>query len=294
MIRAAVVGYGNIGKAAVEAIGASPDFELAGVVSRSAECGRSGKVLFAKSIVELSGVQAAVLCGPSMNIPDIAEQILLKGISTIDCFDIHGEVCGLFRRLDAAAKKGGSMCVTSVGFDPGLDSAVRALFEAAAPRGLTYTDFGPGTSMGHTVAVKAIEGVKDALSVTIPAGAGVHRRMVYVVAEDGADFNDISSKIKSDPYFVKDETVVTRVPAIEPLSDTGHGARITRKGVSGATHNQRFSFEMSINNPAMTAQMMISAARAVLKRPPGAYTILHLPIIDMLPGPQEELIRRLV
>ena len=33
-IRAAVVGYGNIGKYSVEALEASPDFEIAGVVRR--------------------------------------------------------------------------------------------------------------------------------------------------------------------------------------------------------------------------------------------------------------------
>lgn len=35
-IRAAVVGYGNIGKFVIEAIEAAPDFELAGVVRREA------------------------------------------------------------------------------------------------------------------------------------------------------------------------------------------------------------------------------------------------------------------
>ena len=34
-----------------------------------------------------------------------------------------------------------------------------------------------GMSMGHSVAVKAIDGVKNALSITIPKGTGVHRRM---------------------------------------------------------------------------------------------------------------------
>ena len=34
-IRAAVVGYGNIGRSVIEAIEASPDFELAGLVRRS-------------------------------------------------------------------------------------------------------------------------------------------------------------------------------------------------------------------------------------------------------------------
>lgn len=294
MIKTAVVGCGNIGKAAIEAINAAPDFELIGVVSRTLENGELGKIKIVHNIDELSGVQIAVLCIPSRKIPDIAEGILLKGIITIDCFDIHSEVYNLYKQLDTAAKKGRSMCVTSVGFDPGLGSAIRALFEGAAPKGLTYTNFGPGMSMGHTVAVKEIDGVKDGMSITIPLGAGIHRRMVYVVIEDGADFKAISTAIKTNQYFVNDETIVMQVSDLEPISDMEHSTHITRKGVSGSTHNQRFNFEMNVNNPAMTAQMMISAGRAVVKCAPGAYTILHLPIIDMLFGSNEELIHRLV
>lgn len=294
MIKAAVLGYGNVGKAAIEAVNAAPDFELAGVISRKLQKGSLGEIPVVRSVDELEDVQVVLLCVPSRKVPDIAEEILLKGISTVDCYDIHTEVYNLYTRLNAAAKKAGSRCATAVGFDPGIDSAIRALFEAAAPKGLTYTNFGPGMSMGHTVAVKAIAGVKDALSVTIPAGAGVHRRMVYVVLEDGADFSTVSATIKSDPYFVNDETVVVQVKETESLIDMGHGVSITRKGVSGSANNQRFSFEMSIDNPAMTAQMMVSAARAVVRQAPGAYTMLHLPLIDMLYGSQEELIRRLV
>ena len=36
-IRAAVVGYGNIGKFSVEALEAAPDFEIAGVVRRQGD-----------------------------------------------------------------------------------------------------------------------------------------------------------------------------------------------------------------------------------------------------------------
>eukprot|EP00975_Prorocentrum_lima_P004965 1079908-Prorocentrum_lima.AAC.1 len=60
--------------------------------------------------------------------------------------------------------------------------------------------------MGHSVAVRAIDGVKDALSMTIPVGTGIHRRMVYVELEEGADFKTVEAAIKSDPYFVNDET----------------------------------------------------------------------------------------
>ena len=57
-------------------------------------------------------------------------------------------------------------------------------------------------SMGHTVAVKAVEGVRAALSMTIPLGTGIHRRMVYVELEPGADYQEVAGRIKADPYFV--------------------------------------------------------------------------------------------
>ena len=51
---------------------------------------------------------------------------------------------------------------------------------------------------------------------------------------------------------------------------------------------------MKINNPALTAQILVSVARASLKQKPGAYTMIELPVIDLLYGEREALIRRLV
>lgn len=98
--------------------------------------------------------------------------------------------------------------------------------------------------MGHSVAVRAIAGVKDALSMTIPVGTGIHRRMVYVELEEGADFKTVEAAIKSDAYFVNDETHVIQVPCVDDLNDVGHGVNLVRKGVSGKTHNQLFEFDM--------------------------------------------------
>jgi len=53
------------------------------------------------------------------------------------------------------------------------------------PEGITYVNYGPGMSMGHSVAVKAIEGIDDAISLTIPKGVGMHRRRVYVKLKEG-------------------------------------------------------------------------------------------------------------
>jgi diaminopimelate dehydrogenase len=149
-------------------------------------------------------------------------------------------------------------------------------------------------SMGHTVAVKAIPGVKNALSMTIPIGQGMHRRMVYVELNSGVDFGGVERAIKQDPYFIHDETHVFQVSDVAALLDTGHGVVLERKGVSGRTHNQMMKLEMRINNPAATGQIMVSAARASLQQKPGAYTLIEVPLIDFLPGEKEEIIQRLV
>ena len=198
------------------------------------------------------------------------------------------------RSLSESAEAGNAVSIISAGWDPGSDSVVRTLLEAIAPKGITYTNFGPGMSMGHTVAVKAVDGVKAALSMTIPVGTGIHRRMVYIELEEGYDFNQVAATIKSDPYFVNDETHVIKVPCVDDLLDMGHGVNLTRKGVSGTTQNQLFEFNMRINNPALTAQVLVCCARATMRQQPGCYTMIEIPLIDLLCGDREQHIAHLV
>ena len=294
VVKAAIVGFGNIGKAVMEAARQTKDVEIVGIVSRSLKVAEIDGVPVVRNIDELGQVDTAILCTPSRSVPDMAEELLLKGINAVDSFDIHSAINEVRQRLDKAAKSGGSVSVLSAGWDPGTDSVIRALLEAMMPRGLTYTNFGPGMSMGHTVAVKAIDGVEDALSMTIPTGSGIHRRMVYVKLREGADFASVAQAIKADAYFVNDETHVAQVEDIDALKDVGHSADITRKGVSGTTHNQRAQFLMSINNPSLTGQVLVCAARAAAKQSAGCYTMIEIAPIDYLEGDIEELIHRLV
>ena len=295
-IRIAVVGYGNIGRYAIEAVKAAADCELLGVVRRSLEHlpEELKNIRVVTDIKELGQVDVALLCTPTRAVPQYAQQMLALGINTVDSYDIHTGIWNLRQTLTPIAQQNNATAVIAAGWDPGTDSIVRALMLAMAPKGITYTNFGPGMSMGHTVAVKAINGVKNALSMTIPLGTGVHRRMVYVEKEEGADEVQIKQDIKSDPYFVNDETHVLFVPDVDALIDRGHGVNMTRKGVSGMTQNQLLSFEMRINNPALTAQIMLAAARATTKLTPGAYTMIEIPLIDLLPGNKEDIIKQLV
>ena len=296
-IRVAIVGYGNIGKYALDAVETAPDMELAGIVRRQGSENKPAEladITVVKDITELENVDVAILATPTRKVEEYAKKCLALGINTVDSFDIHTQIVDLRRSLDAAAKEHNAVSIISAGWDPGSDSIVRSLMQSLAPKGVSYTNFGPGRSMGHSVAVRAIAGVKDALSMTIPVGTGIHRRMVYVELKDGADFKTVEAAIKADPYFVNDETHVQQVPCVDDLNDVGHGVNLVRKGVSGKTHNQLFEFNMKINNPALTAQVLVNVARASMKQQPGAYTMIEIPVIDMLCGDKEELIRHLV
>lgn len=296
-IRAAVVGYGNIGHYTVQALETAPDFEIAGIVRRH---GAEGKPLelsayeVVKDIRELKDVDVAILATPTRSCEEYARQIVPLGINTVDSFDIHQQISQYRSDMMPICREHGHVSVIAAGWDPGSDSIVRALLQSLAPKGLSYTNFGPGMSMGHSVCVRSKAGVKNALSMTIPLGEGIHRRMVYVELEDGASLDEVTKAIKADPYFASDETHVFAVPSVDEVRDMGHGVHMTRKGVSGKTQNQRFEFSMSINNPALTAQVLVNVARASMRLQPGCYTMIEIPVVDMLPGDREEHIAHLV
>ena len=218
-IRAAVIGYGNIGRYVIDTILQSPDFEIAGVVRRNVDTVASELKAFTvtDSISKLQDVDVAILCLPSRMLEKTAKECLQLGINTADSFDIHSDIKSLRASLNTYAQKHNAVSVISAGWDPGSDSIVRGIMQAMAPNGITYTNFGPGMSMGHSVAVKAIDGVKNALSITIPKGTGVHRRMVYIEIEDGYRLEDVTKAIQNDSYFVNDETHVFQVENVDEL-----------------------------------------------------------------------------
>lgn len=283
--KVAIIGYGNIGRAAEEAVKAAEDMQLAGIWHHD-DC------------LDCIDAEVALICTPTREVQKFATVLAARGICTVDSFDIHGQIWQLRSAMDAVCQANRTVSIISAGWDPGSDSMVRALLLALAPKGLTYTNFGPGRSMGHTVAAKAIKGVKNALSMTIPLGTGIHRRMVYIELEQGADFRTVESAILADDYFAHDETHVIAVDSIDALNNVAHGVNLVRNGVSGATHNQRFEFNMAINNPALTGQVMVSCARAALRLRQrgqfGSKTMIELAPIDLLPGSTEQLVKALV
>lgn len=305
LISVVVHGLGNIGKYAVEALEAAPDIRCLGVVRRASSLGTQTNDLrglqdFAdlESLIRSQGKpDVALLCGPSRNVPKDAPQYLAAGLHTVDSFDIHSEVPALVQGLDQIARRAGRTAITAAGWDPGTDSVLRALFEAMVPRGTTFTNFGRGRSMGHSVAARSIEGVADATSLTIPLGGGRHSRLVYILPEAGASQDAIAAKLSADPYFSHDPLDIRFVASeaeLAAVADNSHGVLMERIGASGLTSNQRLAYDMRIDNPALTAQVLVACARAATRLPSGSYTLIDIPPVALLPGERMDHVARLV
>ena len=74
-IRAAVVGYGNIGKYALQALEASEDFEVAGIVRRNGAENKPAELApyeVVKDIKELKDVDVAILATPTRSCEEYA------------------------------------------------------------------------------------------------------------------------------------------------------------------------------------------------------------------------------
>ncbi|NPV86101.1 MAG: diaminopimelate dehydrogenase [Anaerolineae bacterium] len=298
-LKVVVIGYGHIGSFAARAVLLAPDMELCGVVAtpRSLEKVRQAlpQVPVTTDVFALpEKPEAAILAVPTRTVEELAPKLLEAGIHTVDCFDMHGDpFLHLRESLQAAAVKGKVAAIMGSGVDPGVSTIVRALFEIWAPTGMSYVSYGPGMSMGHTVAAKSYDGVKDALSITRPGDPGCHKRDLYLVLQPGADRAAVKSAILADPYFSHDDVRVFFVDDVTPMVDMGHRIHIFRKGGSSGVDNQILTFETTFHNPASTAQVMAASARACTRLAPGAYTMFEVPPIAFLAGDTETLIKRI-
>jgi len=117
-IRAAIVGYGNIGQYVLEALQAAPDFEVAGVVRRAGAANKPTELndyAVVKDIKDLEQVDVAILCTPTRSVETYAKEALALGINTVDSYDIHSGIVALRKELDTCCKQNNAVSIISAG-----------------------------------------------------------------------------------------------------------------------------------------------------------------------------------
>ena len=305
MLRIAVVGYGRVGKWVVRTAEKIPDVGIAGIVTRRPEevSERTGH----RVVPNIKGLEAdvAVICTETETLFDLTPRILKSGYNTVDSFDLHPRALEYHRLIDGAAKKNMRVALYGIGWDPGLFSRARLLFEELIPEGKTRFDYGidlpwGGVSRGHSTKLNQMPEVDLACSRTLPGSRpGKHRREVYIALKPGADEDSVARKIVSHPYFSRDETKLHFVDRreVEKLFTEEHSGLIVRTGRRKRGILERAEFKLILpSNPAFTARALIGGARAcekvLEKLGSGAYHMTEIPDVYFSSKSREEIIKR--
>jgi len=323
-IKIGIVGYGNIGKGVVKAVEASSDMEVVAVFTRRDPGNlviNNGKTIvytIDDACKMIDDIDVMLLCGGSAT--DLPEQgpHFAGMFNIVDSYDNHAKIPEYMASIDAVAKN--KTAIISTGWDPGMFSVMRALFESIIPDGMTYTFYGRGVSQGHSNAIRKVKGVKNAVQYTVPIESAVNEvrngathvmeprqrmmRECYVVAEDGADICEIENTIKTMPHYFADyDTTVTFISEQELKDDHSampHGGMVLRSGHTGKqrteknNHVMEFSLKLE-SNPEFTASIMVAYARAAYHMAKegifGAKTVFDVPLAYLSEKDRNTLIK---
>lgn len=321
-IRIGIVGYGNLGRGVEYAIRQNQDMELVAVFTRRDPSTVQASVP-AVDIREAHSykdrIDVMILCGGSAtDLPEQGPQIA-ELFHTVDSFDTHARIPEYFDSVNHVAEKSGNIAVISTGWDPGLFSLNRLLFQSILPEGNEYTFWGRGVSQGHSDAIRRIEGVKAGVQYTIPSEEAVaqvrrgdnptlttrdkHLRECFVVVEEGADTARIEEEIKTMPNYFADYNTIVHFISEEELrqnhSEMPHGGLVFRSGVTGEGTKQIMEFGLNLgSNPEFTSSVLVAYARAAFRLAKngekGARTVFDIPFGLLSPKSAAELRKELL
>jgi len=250
----AIVGYGNVGRGVNASIQNNPDMELTTVFTRRPkqlkESGELGDILILDSnkgtdlLSRRETVDVAVLCGGSKNDLPVQGPKFVEHFNTVDSFDTHAKIPDYENTMGYLARENGHVAVICAGWDPGTFSVERVYGNAFMPGLMPMMFYGltekGGLSMGHSDALRQIEGVKDARQYThakleaidamrrgenpeLSAGDRVWRECI-VVAEEGADQEKLKGEIVSMPAYFEGYDTTVKFVSQEELVEMCAGA----------------------------------------------------------------------
>ena len=288
-INVAIVGYGNLGKSLETLLLKDNRYCLKYVFSRR-NVKAQAEVKSIKKIVDFKNeIDFLFMCGGSKSDIEDQAKVLAKDFNTIDCFDNHNHIKKYLSNLNQIAEENSHTCVCCCGWDPGLFSMMRLLFDAI--EGNFYTFWGKGVSQGHSQAIREIDGVEDAIQYTLPnkemekliksgitpqvCSKDFHKRQCFVVAN--GDKRTIKEKIVTMPdYFEGYKTTVNFIS-----KDEINKHKVLFHGGEVLTLNNTMNFSLKLaSNPVFTAKVMqaygIALYRMHESKIYGAFSILDI------------------
>lgn len=287
--RLAIIGLGRLGLACAHAIREADDLTLAGIVRRAETVldplpPQLAGIPAVSDVSELGAVEAVLICVPSELACDLATELLRHHTPIVEAAALYGVARQThWHTIDRMALRRGVPAAVGAGWDPGVRPLFEGLFETLCPKGNTRTHDRPGVSLHHTLAARAIAGVRDALCAEFRGATGAVQRYVYVELAPGADLAAAARAIQSDPLFLNEETFVLPVESVAALEEEGHGLVIERWGRANGKDHQRFLLEGRFDRIAIAGQVMTAAARALPTLKAGAHALDAIPLANMHP-----------
>jgi diaminopimelate dehydrogenase len=323
-IKVGIVGYGNVGKGVENEIKKYKDMELVAIFTRRDlnEIISDNKVYSMNDIHRFIGkIDVMILCLSSVNDLSKYTHIIARNFNTIDSFDVHSKINEYYKHINKVNRKSGTVSLVSIGWDPGILSIGRLMFESILPNSNTYTFWGDGVSQGHSEAIMKISSVKKAIQYTHPKEDAInkvreglfpkfkakdkHTRECFVVLEEDNVENrkSVEKQIKTMPnYFSEYDVTVNYINEEEFDSNhtkMPHAGFTICSGITG--ENNRHTAELSVkldSNPEFTASILISYTRAVHKlfneKKYGTYTIYEVPLSYISHKNNTDLIKKVL
>lgn len=281
-LRLAVIGFGKLGMACIQAMASDEQVVLGGVVRQNPASSLPSpfdKYPSVGHITELGQVDAALICVPTEHVIGAAHDLLQHNIPIVECASLHGEAFeDHFREIDRIATRHKVAAVVGAGWDPGALSLFRGLFALVSPKGYTDITHRPGVNLHHTTMARAIPGVREALATELRNSKGNIQRFVYVQLEKGIDSQQVMAAIRNDPLYLNEETQVITVDDISRLEQEVEGVVMERRGISGTTAHQLLLLEARASETALAAAVMVAAARTLQTRGRRAHSLFELPL----------------
>lgn len=283
----AIIGYGKVGKACGELLLSNDDLTLAGMIRRPESLAQPLPEIFhgipvVSRLGELRDVRCALLCVPPDMTGGMSHDILQMGIPIVECAMLHGQAFRAHKEaIHRAAIRHKVPAIVGAGWDPGAVSLFRSLFAMLIPNGHNQTSHHSGKNLHHTITVESVPGVKNALCTERRTPEGILQRYIYVEMEQEADQERVIEAIRSDPLFLHEETLVFPVDTVAALEEQDQGLMLERRGRVGPIGHQHLLMEARIDVVILTAEIMLSAARALPTLQAGAYSLQEIPLANL-------------
>lgn len=322
MIKVGIIGYGNLGAGVEQAISKQNDMEVFGIFTRRDKTSVYPKgastVYHTNELSSLKGqIDVLIHCGSSEF--DLRDQTpeLAKDFNIVDSFDMHALIGDHIKHVDQIAKTNNKTAIVSVGWDPGIFSAHKTVMDAILPFGATQSFWGYGISQGHSNVASKVNGVVMARNYSVPNEKNIeafknhekidvslnHTKECYVVAEKGADLEQIRHDILNIEHYFKGSATkvifITEQDMLENHSQWSQGGRVIRiaETSEGVKHTLDFQIKLD-SNPEFTASNLVAYARAAVKmyqrQEFGGFSALDVRPKDMSSKTYDQLIKEML